>query len=102
MPLAEVDGSSRRRSRLALSHSIQDGLVCRCCPSATVSRKCWVLYLAPAYPRSHDCQNDSRQGSKGMLPLRFFQQSHREAMQPREEKTRGLTTADLIRMCRAT
>jgi hypothetical protein len=37
-----------------------------------------------------------------MLPLRFFQQSHREAMQLREEKTRSLTTADLIRMCRAT
>jgi hypothetical protein len=37
-----------------------------------------------------------------MLPLRFFQQSHREAMQDREEKVTGLTTADLIRMCRAT
>jgi hypothetical protein len=37
-----------------------------------------------------------------MLRLRFFQQSYREAMQPREEKATSLTTADLIRMCRAT
>jgi hypothetical protein len=37
-----------------------------------------------------------------MLPLRFFQQSYREAMQPHEEKTTDLTAADLIRMCRAT
>jgi hypothetical protein len=37
-----------------------------------------------------------------MLPLRFFRRSYREAMQPREEKATGLTTADLIRMCRAT
>jgi hypothetical protein len=37
-----------------------------------------------------------------MLPLRFFRQSYREAMQPREEKATSLTTADLIRMCRAT
>jgi hypothetical protein len=48
------------------------------------------------------CRSDSRQGGKGMLLLRFFQQSYREAMQPREEKATGLTTADLIRMCRAT
>jgi hypothetical protein len=37
-----------------------------------------------------------------MLSLRFFRQSYREAMQPREEKATSLTTADLIRMCRAT
>jgi hypothetical protein len=37
-----------------------------------------------------------------MLRLRFFQQRYREAMEPREEKATGLTTADLIRMCRAT
>jgi hypothetical protein len=37
-----------------------------------------------------------------MLPLRFFQQSYREAMQPHEEKTTGLTAADWVRMCRAT
>jgi hypothetical protein len=39
---------------------------------------------------------------KGMLPLRFFKQSYREAMQSREEKTIGLTAADWVRMCRAT
>jgi hypothetical protein len=39
---------------------------------------------------------------KGMLPFRFFQQSHREAMQSREEKTIDLTAADWVRMCRAT
>jgi hypothetical protein len=39
---------------------------------------------------------------KGMLPFRFFQQSHREAMQSREEKTIGLTAADWVRLCRAT
>jgi hypothetical protein len=37
-----------------------------------------------------------------MLPLRCFQQSYRDAVQPREEKTTGLTAADWIRMCRAT
>ena len=37
-----------------------------------------------------------------MLRLRFFQQRYREAMQPREEKATGLTTADWVRMCRAT
>jgi hypothetical protein len=37
-----------------------------------------------------------------MLRLRFFQQSFREATQPREEKARGLTIADWVRMCRAT
>jgi hypothetical protein len=37
-----------------------------------------------------------------MLSLRFFRQSYREAMQPREEIVTDLTTADLIRMCRAT
>jgi hypothetical protein len=36
-----------------------------------------------------------------MLPLRFFQQSDRETMEPREEKTTGLTAADWVRMCRA-
>ena len=41
-------------------------------------------------------------GGKGMLRLRFFQQSYREAMQPREEKATGLTIADWVRMCRAT
>jgi hypothetical protein len=39
---------------------------------------------------------------KGMLPLRFFRQINREAMQPREEKTTVLTAADWVRMCRAT
>jgi hypothetical protein len=39
---------------------------------------------------------------KGMLLLRFFQQTNREAMQPREEKTTVLTAADWVRMCRAT
>jgi hypothetical protein len=37
-----------------------------------------------------------------MLLLRFFQQRCREATHPREEKATGLTTADWVRMCRAT
>jgi DNA-binding transcriptional ArsR family regulator len=45
-------------------------------------------------------RSDSSHGGKGMLPLRLVQQSYREAMQPREEKVTGPTTADLIRMCR--
>jgi hypothetical protein len=60
------------------------------------------IILGTSVAPTHHCQSDSRQGGKGMLLLRFFRQSYREAMQPREEKATSLTTADLIRMCRAT
>jgi hypothetical protein len=60
------------------------------------------IILGTSVTPTHHCQSDSRQGGKGMLPLRFFQQSCRAVMQPREEKARGLTTADWVRMCRAT
>jgi len=60
------------------------------------------IILGTSVAPTHHCQRDSMQGGKGMLPLRFFRQSYREAMQPREEKATSLTTADLIRMCRAT
>ena len=60
------------------------------------------IVLGTSVAPTHHCQRDSRQGGKGMLPLRFFQQINREAMQPREEKTIVLTAADWVRMCRAT
>jgi len=57
---------------------------------------------AQGEPINPPCWGDSRQRAKAMLPLRFFQESCREAMQPREEKAIGLTAADWVRMCRAT
>jgi hypothetical protein len=60
------------------------------------------IVLGTSVAPTHHCQSDSKQGGKGMLPLRFFQQSYRETIQSREEKAIGLTAADWIRMCRAT
>jgi hypothetical protein len=60
------------------------------------------IILGTSVAPTHHYQSDSRQGGKGMLLFRIFQQSYREAMQPREEKATGLTIADWVRMCRAT